>query len=580
MPISPTSLDGVEFGSKAEKDVLLAARKSHLFKPESAWLYYSLKLNETGTAKITGECDFVYLDSTHIFFLEVKGGEVKFDSLNNRWLVMGGSKDKDPFKQAASLMFQVRDVLLPRLFNSRNISERLVFGYGTLFPESVKPKALLNHVNGTIEYHSDIIYDCYDQMASNGFSKYIEKLKTFWSERHRHKNYSLSGISSKEQATISDYFRVNLHFALPAGTLIENETKSLKHFTSYQSYILDNVELNKGSGGIVIGGPGTGKTLLAVELATQKAAKGRKVLLVCFNRFLAMHLNSVLSNSEIKVIHLHALYAELVPSSEWPQSFDEENYFDEVLPLYILNRISSSVLTEYDYLIIDEVQDLLNEYHFDVLNRMLAGGFKSGNWVMFMDLLSQNIYNNKKAADYLDYFRSVYPNFVNKLGANCRNTKNIMTFSHIVTGLPDMDCLRPDNYYKCHVQYGSNYVDITNQIGAEVNSIIKEANDLKKNITILCYSKEQMDIVSQSSLPVSGYGTGINQITISTIHGFKGLENSYIYIIGPDSYLPADEIQMSLLYIAITRATTKCLLYLLQENKESVLQKAEQSKIQ
>jgi hypothetical protein len=39
----------------------------------------------------------------------------------------------------------------------------------------------------------------------------------------------------------------------------------------------------------------------------------------------------------------------------------------------------------FDYVIIDEGQDLLNEYHIDAIGRLLKGGFESGDWAMFMD---------------------------------------------------------------------------------------------------------------------------------------------------------------------------------------------------
>lgn len=574
MPISPTSLDAVEFNSKNEKDLILIAKKSNLFQSESTWLYYSLKINETGTAKIIGESDFVYFDSTHLLFLEVKGGEVRYDSLNDRWMVMGGSKEKDPFKQCASLMFQVRDVLIPKLFDGKRISDRLVFGYGTMFPESVKPREMKNHVNGTIEYHSDLIYDCYDFVSPQGFAGYINRLKAFWSVRHAYKKQGLAGISFKEQKTISDYFRVNLHFQLPPSIIVERERETLRHFTSFQSFILDNIELNQNSGAIVVGGPGTGKTLLATELAMKKERSEGKVLLLCFNRNLAAHLRLKMSATSAKVVHLHGLYSEIMAHNKWHYD-GGENLFDEALPLFILQKLESVSIETYDYLIIDEGQDILNEYHFDVLNKLLNGGFKSGRWTLFIDILNQNIYNRKHAQEYFNFFRDSFPNFINTLKVNCRNTTNIIDYAHVLTSLPPMHCLRTDNYYKCQSKYGSSYDDIISSISKDIQELCSQNELMKSNITILCYSNDQIQMVLKSEIKAVLFESGCSDITVSSIQGFKGLENSYVYIIGPEKYYPDDENQMSVLYIGITRATTRCLVYFLVDNKESLLRQVE-----
>lgn len=575
MPISPTSLDAVEFNSKNERDILLIARRSNLFKNESTWLYYSLKINETGTAKIVGESDFVYFDSTHLLFLEVKGGEVRYDSLNDRWLVMGGSKEKDPFKQCASLMFQVRDILIPKLFDGKKISDRLIFGYGTMFPESIKPREMRNHVNGTIEYHADLIYDCYDFVSPQGLAGYINRLKSFWTSRHAHKQQAHTGISYKEQKTISDYFRVNLHFQLPPSIIVDRERETLKHFTSFQSFILDNIELNPNSGAIIVGGPGTGKTLLATELALQRERNNQTVLLICFNKNLAAHLRQKLDTSSVKVIHLHGLYSELMTLNKWHYDGDEENLFDQALPLFILQKMESLDFRMYDYLIIDEGQDLLNEYHLDVLDRLLKGGFKSGKWSLFIDILNQNIYNRKYAQEYLNFFRDTYPNFINSLKVNCRNTTNIINYAHLLTSLPPMPCLRTDNYYKCQSKYGNSYGEIISEIAVDIHQLCSQNESIKGSITILCYSSDQIQMVMKSDIKAVLFESGCEGITVSSIQGFKGLENSYVYIIGPEKYFPEDENQMSILYIGVTRATTRCVVYFLSDNRESLVSQVE-----
>lgn len=46
----------------------------------------------------------------------------------------------------------------------------------------------------------------------------------------------------------------------------------------------------------------------------------------------------------------------------------------------------------YDYLIVDEGQDIFRKSHMAALEKGLAGGFESGHFVVFMDYDYQNIY--------------------------------------------------------------------------------------------------------------------------------------------------------------------------------------------
>src|SRR4051812_23797223 len=109
MPLSPSSLNGYEFSSKAEKEIYLAAAESRYFNNTERYLFHSLNMAKTGDRKIKGEIDFVYLDSDCILFLEVKGGLVKFDSLKNQWYILGGTEPGDPFRQPYNTLFYTRD---------------------------------------------------------------------------------------------------------------------------------------------------------------------------------------------------------------------------------------------------------------------------------------------------------------------------------------------------------------------------------------------------------------------------------------------------------------------------------------
>jgi superfamily I DNA/RNA helicase len=86
----------------------------------------------------------------------------------------------------------------------------------------------------------------------------------------------------------------------------------------------------------------------------------------------------------------------------------------------------------------------------------------------------------------------------------------------------------------------------------------------RKYITILCFTKEQINsfIAANPKKYVEGAFEVEGFINISTIHSYKGLENQFIIICGPREYIPEDKKQMSLIYIANTRATSQSIFFI------------------
>lgn len=564
MPISPATIHGYEFVSNAEKEIYKVAIESGYFNNTERFLFHSLNMVKTGDSRIKGEIDFVYLDKDCILFFEVKGGEVKFNSLTNEWWVLGGTQKGNPFTQAYKCLFQTRDYLLPDFFKGKSIPGRLVFGIGVLFPDSITPYEFRKTTQEQMEFDPELIYD-YNDHKQKALINYIEKLKKYWSTHPQFSNRT--GISSKEVSTISKYFRQDLHFKLPVSDLLEKSDKETKRLTGMQFYVLDNLELNLKKGGLIMGGPGTGKTILAIELLKRKLEEGKKTLFVCFNKNLAEHLLNkckMLSYvGDYKISNIHHLYKDKsFLKDEFNPSEDTSEYWSRDLPLFFIKNIAEAKKEYFDYVIIDEGQDILNEYHFDVLSKLLKGGLESGNWAVFMDKEYQNIYN-QGGEEYFIYLRDAYPCFINQLQLNCRNTVSTVKRATIQTGFPEMLCLRTDETWKSEIKYYSSDTDLKNRIHDVIIKMEKDGIE-KKHITVLCTERMQLLelINSNPNLYEESAFVVPKKINISTIHSYKGLENKFIVICGPQNYDPNDKKQMSLIYIANTRATEQSIFFL------------------
>lgn len=564
MPISPSSLNGYEFNSEAERKIYFAANDSGYFNNTERYLFHSLNIVKTGDKRIKAEIDFVYLDNECILFLEVKGGQVKFNSLSNEWWVLGGTVKGDPFKQAYLSLFQTRDNLLPDLFKSKAIPGRLVYGIGVLFPECIKPNELQKNNIGIMEYDPELIYD-YNNHINDGLIVYVKKLKRYWASHPQFANRT--GITNKDVSTISKFFRQDLHFKLPISDLLTKVDNETQRLTRMQMYILDNLKLNVGKGGFILGGPGTGKTILALELLKRKLEERKKILFVCYNKNLAKYLNGQVVRLNFKgdfeIRNVHQLYIdENFTQKDMKPKIDCLEYWSQDLPLLFVRNLLEDKKGYFDYMIVDEGQDILNEYHFDALGKLLKGGLESGNWAVFMDKDYQNIYN-PDVEEYFNYVKEVYPCFINLLQLNCRNTLSTVKRASIQTGFPEMICLRIDENWKSEIKFYSTQLDFKNKINDLVVGMEKEGIE-RKEISILFVEKAYLNelILSNPSRYAESAFNVPGKINLATIHSFKGLENKFILICGPENYDPNDIKQMSLIYIANTRATAQSIFFL------------------
>ncbi len=212
---------------------------------------------------------------------------------------------------------------------------------------------------------------------------------------------------------------------------------------------------------VIDGAAGTGKTVLALELAKQRCEEGETVGLLCCNPYLSHRFESwaktltndhggkVLAgtpatlpfrafeeNSILKDKHQQRLTAS--PNLEgslklgyldtgWPQFIN-----DTIVDIErIMDRKVDATEQEgiFDYLIVDEAQNLSEQMFLSLMDKMLKGGLAHGKWIMFGDFTNQNLVFARlanKGTDVLRKFGHVSLDWhEHKLEINCRNTHEI-----------------------------------------------------------------------------------------------------------------------------------------------------------
>jgi hypothetical protein len=110
------------------------------------------------------------------------------------------------------------------------------------------------------------------------------------------------------------------------------------------------------------GGPGTGKTRIAVEVAKRWAALGRRVLLLCYNLALERWLKAVCQRIQGTIeVYSYATLCHWILGRDAP-NFNSEaertEYFDVSLPRAVGERLARADFTPlFDALVVDEAQD-------------------------------------------------------------------------------------------------------------------------------------------------------------------------------------------------------------------------------
>ena len=324
-----------------------------------------------------GEIDFVICGPDGLFVLEVKGGGVScHDGIwetTNRY----GETERlreSPFKQAEGALHGLREKLPASLFNM------FVVGYGVVIPD-------VERVPESAEWDRAVLAD------GRGFRQFEKWLKRF--VRHWRAKDSRKTTANPEQLNaLRQHLRPDFEAVVPLHVSAHDVETRIARLTEDQLNLLDVVEAN--SRVICSGGAGTGKTMLALELAKRWGASGMKTALAC--------------------------------NSPWLKRFLERN----VVPGLTVSLADSIHVTakrvgieKFDALIVDEGQDVLNMDALARLDDRLREGISEGRWCFFHDANNQSGLCGSYVPDAYDYLESFGPARI-PLKTNCRNSLPIL----------------------------------------------------------------------------------------------------------------------------------------------------------
>jgi hypothetical protein len=525
---------------------------------EDIYCFQSIGLERHST-KEHAECDFVMLTSRGLFCLEVKGGAIKRQ--DGIWKIGSGGRSytstEGPFKQAEGCRWAVMKYLQNRRVLDRKDT---LFGWGVVLPSVV-----FGYQDA--EWSQEIVYDVRD--LKNPFIEYLSRLTRYFEAKLEEKGNRIPPPISQERLRIcADALRSDFDTGLTVLGLVIESQREVPSLSREQFRVLDHVLSHHNPRLICTGGPGTGKTLLGMEAAKRIAEERQKVLYLCYNAELAAHLIATRGDGQFKIATLHKFMREIIVSAgispEPPGGTPENDHFLNNYPLLFQEAceilLETDELPQFDAIVVDEAQDILSDSNLDCLSLILDGGM-NGRWAMFLDQGDQaNVYSRLDTAAFEALIATGA--FIVELKENFRNPPKTAVEAYYYSKSNALECRRNLN---SPVKFEGVASD--KEAASKLRSLLVELirdGVRPGDIAILSWRRAGQQLVDRDPpnvgkklvAPRDARSDG-NQILVSTIASFKGLESEIIIVTDVPEIL-GDDWNTSLFIVALTRTRTKC----------------------
>jgi ATP:corrinoid adenosyltransferase len=523
--------------------------------------------------QVSGEADFIIIvPSLGVLCLEVKACH-SLERRDGLWFYGHNPKGdpRGPFKQAAEAMHSLRQQVIQ---NDTSLS-RVPFWSAVAFP-FIEFKA----VSG--EWHPWQVVDSArfkrQQIAPlvRGILRSARShLKSQPSAKWFRDSDHLPDI--QQSAAIARILRPNFEFAEKAQDRRMRKQAEIIHYTEEQFTAIDMMEENPR---VLFTGPaGTGKTVLALEVARRAATTGKNVLLVCFNRLLGRWLSDhpVARSGEITAGTLHQYMAGIV-GIKVPEGSNDSFWKTELPEAAMAKLLDGHRDTErFNMVIADEMQDLLHPPYLDVLELVLKGGILGGSWRLFADFERQMLYGQDR--DQIeDLLRKRCGTFARgALRVNCRNTPRVATLSHLLGRLmPNYSrILRPDDHIEPIISYFATPSQQRKELGQTLERLFKESYSGDDIVVLSPKAGTRCAAASITDKPwskqLAAFETAsTGQIRYTTIQSFKGLDSPAI-VVTDIEHVDSDMFS-SLFYVATTRALERLCIIVHETAKAGIIQ--------
>ncbi len=459
--------------------------------PQRNWeVLHGVKILPQNSPANPIEIDFVILmpGFVSVICLQVVRDEsYKFE--NGQWSNSTGTSSTSPLEQAKNNIQDLKEHFKESHFSD---DSPLSLGYAIAFPKfpphlnlmtegSKEPGDVLNPDSlSTIlgEYAVDLtkeLWEDWDKLTLEDW----EQRHFPWEDGQQALNKLRSDLVSTGGtiSTISTIFHDNL----------ETHRSQLLRLTEDQFKVLQRVGCQPPSTTfsksetvkeeprcLVDGAAGTGKTILAIEIARQRCEAGKTVGMLCSNPYLSNRFEKwtktlpsdkgMVAAGTPATLPSWAFRNNHVLKTKHEQRRKDFPDLEGTLKFGYLHTKWKTFIEEtikdleqggiFDYLIVDEAQNLCDKVFLELMDALLKGGLTKGHWTMFGDFTYQDIVSPSFTENGKDVLKKFCKGKIcwydDKLEINCRNTHEIATE---VTKLVDIKSLAISGVHGPLVQF-------------------------------------------------------------------------------------------------------------------------------
>lgn len=499
------------------------------------------------------QIDFLLVCKKGALVVEVKGGNVGIQ--NGQFFFTKGdgmTMDRSPFQQAEDYKYAL---LNNKIINSNQIFIDTVCAF---------PHTKMSHTNRLPKLDLGYkLWSAYQQESqTESFSDFclsvlsIDKEKKHWLSEDLNKSEVEIAIHHLAANIRSDY----------------NYTE-----TSYQSILdwlnIQNLDtfksLEKNNRIIIEGGPGTGKTTIAKAFI--RRYKSLRGVYLCWNNLLAATIRNQLLKvglENCEVFQFISFISKLDPDHKFVKydDFQEESslLLDKMKKLLAKLRESESFIP-YDYIVIDEAQDIFDKGAAEVLNSLSSingNGLGTGRYLVFFDTEQGYRKDIRELDSYAEDISRFGTHFVLNENKRVPNNKQIVDVANKLLESDDKTQTssiikdieeRSDPAIRIHHYQGSN--ELVKHIKSLLTDLKKGKKNWREYILLTDSHNKQLyerlsDIELIKELKPDNLRYEEDRLCLTTILSYKGLETKHVVLVVNNR----EEIDKFELYVGMTRA--------------------------